>query len=81
MAADQAIKLLPVNITEEIDLRKPKSSQVEPAGCRAIHTELPSKVRIRLEDNVDPSVVRAVLKSLRSWFGCPQGRGPGLRRA
>ena len=66
VAADQAMKLLPVNMTEEIDVRKPEPSQVEPARCGAIHSELPGEVRISLEGNVDPGVVRAVLKSLRS---------------
>ena len=65
-AAEQAMKLLPVSVTEEIELRKPEPSQVEPATCGAIHIELPGKVRISLEGNVDPGVVRAVLKSLRS---------------
>lgn len=71
MVAEQALKLLPVNITEEPELRKsglrkPKPSQVEPVRCGAIHIELPGKVRVSLEGNVDPGVVRAVLKSLRS---------------
>ena len=65
-AAEQALKLLPVSVTEEIDLRKPEPSPVEPARCGAIHIELPGKVRISLEGSVDPGVVRAVLKSLRS---------------
>ena len=71
VAAEQAIKLLPVSVTEETELRKrelrePEPSQVEPARCGAIHIELPGKVRISLEGSVDPGVVRAVLKSLRS---------------
>jgi transposase len=69
--AEQALKLLPVDITEEAELQKPglrklEPSQVEPVRCGAIHIELPGKVRISLEGNVDPGVVRAVLKSLRS---------------
>ena len=69
--AEQALKLLPVNITEEPELHKPAlgkpgPSQAEPARCGAIHIELPGKVRISLEGSVDPGVVRAVLKSLRS---------------
>ncbi len=69
--AEQALKLLPVNITEETEVHKPalwkpEPSQVEPARCGAIHIELPGKVRVTLEGSVDPSVVRAVLKSLRS---------------
>jgi transposase len=71
VAAEQAIKLLPVSVTEETELRKPElrepqPSQIEPVKCGAIHIELPGKVRISLEGNVDPGVVRAVLKSLRS---------------
>ena len=66
VAAEQAIKLLPVSVTEETEFRKPEPSQVEPARCGAIHIELPGKVRVSLEGNVDPGVVRAVLKSLRS---------------
>jgi transposase len=66
VAADQAMRLLPVRVTEEIELRKAEPSQVEPARCGAIHIELPGKVRISLEGSVDPGVVRAVLKSLRS---------------
>jgi len=71
VAAEQAIKLLPVNITEETEprkreLRKPEPPEVEPTRCGAIHIELPGKVRISLEGSVDPGVVRAVLKSLRS---------------
>jgi transposase len=66
VAAEQAIKLLPVSVTEETEFRKPEASQVEPARCGAIHIELPGKVRVSLEGNVDPGVVCAVLKSLRS---------------
>jgi hypothetical protein len=39
---------------------------VIPASSGAIHIELPGEIRISLEGNVDPAVVRAVLKSLRS---------------
>ena len=71
VAAEQAIKLLPVSITEEIELRKPElrkpePPQVEPSRSGAIQIELPGKVRVTLDGNVDPAVVRAVLKSLRS---------------
>ncbi len=70
-SAEQALKLLPVSVTEETEvhkpaLRKPEPSQVEPARSCAIRIELPGKVRVILEGNVDPGVVRAVLKSLRS---------------
>jgi transposase len=66
VVAEQALKLLPVSVTEETELWKPEPSQVEPARCGAIHIELPGKVRITLDGSVDPAVVRAVLKSLRS---------------
>jgi transposase len=71
VAAEQALKLLPVSVTEETEVckpepRKPEPFQVEPARCGAIRIELPGKVRITLEGSVDPAVVRAVLKSLRS---------------
>jgi transposase len=70
-AAEQAFKLLPVSVTEETELhkpapRKPEPPQVEPARCGAIRIELPGKVRITLDGSVDPAIVRAVLKSLRS---------------
>ena len=65
VAAEQALKLLPVSAEEESEFRKPEPSQVELARCGAIHIELPGKVRITLDGSVDPAVVRAVLKSLR----------------
>ena len=69
--AEQAARLLPVSLTEETEVHKPalckpEPSQVEPARCGAIRIELPGKVRVTLDGNVDPGVVRAVLKSLRS---------------
>ena len=64
--AEQTLKLLPVSVADEIELRKPEPSQAEPARCGAIHIELPGKVRMTLDGSVDPAVVRAVLKSLRS---------------
>ncbi len=66
VAIEQELKLLPVSVAEESELRKPEPSQVEPARCGVIHIELPGKVRITLDGSVDPAVVRAVLKSLRS---------------
>lgn len=61
-----AMKLLPVSVVE--DQKPPKA---EPQGairprCGAIHIELPGEIWISLEGDVDPGVVRAVLKSLRS---------------
>ena len=44
-----------------------------PERCGSIHIELPGAVRISLEGSVDPAVVRAVLKILRSRFLFPVG--------
>ena len=65
-APEQAMKLLPISITDEIELPKSELSLVVPLRCGAIHIELPGEIRISLEGSVDPGVVRAVLKSLRS---------------
>jgi transposase len=65
-----ALKLLPVSVTEDVAPAKPE--QVEAAGALpvaatgAIHIELRKGIRISLEGAVDPALVRAVLKSLRS---------------
>ena len=60
-----AMKLLPVSVVEDLE-----PSEAEPEvvrqGCGAIHIELPGEVRISLEGDVDPVVIRAVLKSLRA---------------
>ena len=58
------LKLLPVSISEEIRLAKPVEPQ--PARTGAIHVELPGRALISLEGDLDPSVVRAVLESLRA---------------
>jgi len=65
-AAPQSVmKLLPVSVDDEVP---PKSEPVEVSSVSsgAIHIELPGEIRISLEGSVDPDVVRAVLKSLRS---------------
>ncbi len=61
-----AMKLLPVSVVE--DQETLKTVPLEPVRERAgaIHIELPGEVRISVEGSVDPIVVRAVLKSLRS---------------
>ncbi len=61
-----AIKLLPVSVSE--DDRVPKSEPVEEVApsSGAIYIELPGEVQIRVEGSVDTAVVRAVLNSLRS---------------
>jgi transposase len=55
--------LLPVSVAED---EEPEPAEVVPASSGAIHIELPGEVRISLEGSVDPAIVRAVLKSLRS---------------
>ena len=64
--AQPAMKLLPVSVVEEQAIPKSELTEVVPERCGAIHIELPGAVRISLEGSVDPAVVRAVLKSLRS---------------
>jgi transposase len=65
-APANAIKLLPVSVSEEDGATTSEPAQAGPPGSGAIHIELPGEVRISLEGSVDPAVVRAVLKSLRS---------------
>jgi len=65
--AVREVQLLPVRVAEEQEVPQPE----EPGGTLAasggsIHIELPGSVRISLEGNVDPAMVRAVLESLRS---------------
>ncbi len=69
--AEHVMKLLPVNITEATELGKPERRKLEPSQMKlardgAIRIELPGKVRVTLDGSVDPAVVRAVLKGLRS---------------
>lgn len=65
-APANAMKLLPVSVTEEDALRKLGTAAVASSSFGAIHIELPGGIRISLEGSVDPGVVCAVLKSLRS---------------
>ena len=60
------MKLLPVSVVEDEEL--PRREQLEALAPTpgAIHIELPGEIRISLEGIVDPAIVRAVLKSLRS---------------
>ena len=65
--AVREVQLLPVRVAEEQEVPQPE----EPGGALAgsagsIHIELTGSVRISLEGNVDPAMVRAVLQSLRS---------------
>ena len=64
--AVSTMKLLPVSIIEEEDPSQAEAVEVVGEPCGAIHIELPGEVRISVEGSVDPSVVRAVLQSLRS---------------
>ena len=63
---ESAMKLLPVSVADDEDLLKPEPTDVVRDRCGAIHIELPGEIRISLEGSVDPAMVCAVLKSLRS---------------
>jgi transposase len=65
-APANAIKLLPVSVSEDEPLPMSEPVPVAPPSSGAIHIELPGEVRISVEGSVDPAVVRAVLKSLHS---------------
>ena len=65
-APESAMKLLPVSVAEDEELLRPEPTEVVPSSSGSIHIELPGEVRISVEGSVDPGVVRAVLKSLRS---------------
>jgi transposase len=62
----RAMKLLPVSVVEDEEPPRPEPSEVASSSSGAIHIELPGEIRLSLEGNVDPGVVHAVLKSLRS---------------
>ena len=65
--AVREVQLLPVRVAEEQEIPQPEDLGVAPAASAgSIHIELPGSVRISLEGNVDPAMVRAVLQSLRS---------------
>ena len=65
--ASRDIQLLPVRVAEEQEASRPEDPGGAPAArLGSMHIELPGSVRIRLEGKVDPAMVRAVLKSLRS---------------
>ena len=79
-APQSALRLLPVRVAEEEQLPKPEPVEVVPPSSGAIHIELPGEVRISLEGSVDPAMVRAVLKSLRSCSPFRRERGSGSRQ-
>lgn len=60
------MKLLPVSVAEDEGLAKSEPLEVIPPSAGAIHIELPGEIRLSVEGSVDPAIVRAVLKSLRS---------------
>jgi transposase len=65
--AVREVQLLPVRVAEEQEVPQPEEPGGAPeASAGSIHIELPGSVRISLEGNVDPAMVRAVLQSLRS---------------
>jgi len=66
VSAASAMKLLPVSVVEDEVMPKAEPEALAPERCGAIHIELPGDVRISLEGDVDPAMIRIVLKSLRS---------------
>ena len=64
-AAEHSGKLLPVSVIEE---QRPSKTEalMAPAPAGKIHIELPGRVSIRLEGDVNAATVRLILKSLRS---------------
>lgn len=65
-----ALKLLPVSITDDAVPVKPERVEVPVASpvvaAGSIHIELRKGIRVSLEGAVDPALVRAVLKSLHA---------------
>ena len=59
------LKLLAVSVADDEEVPRPEPTEVASSRLGAIHIELPGEVRISLEGNVDPAVVRVVLMSLR----------------
>jgi transposase len=64
-APEQAMKLLPVSIAERGVVELQPDEVVAPSGG-SIHIELSGEVRISVEAQADPAMIRAVLESLRS---------------
>ena len=60
------MNLLPVRVVEDQEAPETEPADVVRNRCGAIHIELPGEIRISLEGSVDPAMVCAVLKSLRS---------------
>jgi transposase len=62
---EQAMKLLPVCIAEREGVER-QPDMVVAASCGSIHIELPGEVRISVEAQADPAMLRVVLESLRA---------------
>ena len=65
-APRNAMKLLPVSVVEDEEISKAEPEAFVPKRCGAIHIELPGELRVSVEGDVDPAIILAVLKSLRS---------------
>ncbi len=61
-----ALKLLPVSVVEDETAPKAQPEAVVGERRGVIHMELPGGTRMSLEGDVDPAMIRAVFKSLRS---------------
>jgi len=61
-----AMKLLPVSVVEDQEAPKAEPEAVVRERCGRFILSFRGEVRISLEGDVDPAVIRAVLKSLRS---------------
>src|SRR5271167_3141417 len=65
--ASREVQLLPVRVSEEQVASRAEAPDAAPAASAgAIHIELPGSIRISLDGQVDPAMVRTVLQSLRS---------------
>jgi len=63
---EHAVKLLPVNVTEDAKPEQAEAATSLPVvAAGSIYIELRKGVLISLEGTVDPALVRAVLESLR----------------
>jgi transposase len=58
--------LLPVSVVDDQEVPKAAPEACLPRRGSAVHIELSGGIRISLEGDVDPAVIGAVLKSLRS---------------
>lgn len=63
-APARGMKLLPVRVVEEHAPVKEPVTEIAPLQTGTIHIELPGRALISLEGSVDPTMIRAVLRSL-----------------